>query len=534
MKKFLLMITIFLCITPTVFGATPIYNSFEFETWSSITFNNYANAVMGTSGLDYYSKGISDERFVNSMSNNYFKVMRNKDGNLFYATTTSINSYLNIDYSSTYGFYTPWMNSFNFNSSNLNMTYERIIRDMQLTFSNSGLENFDDYNSLIYLKTAIPEFYPVISGPVFSATFNSYINETPIKSEEIIPDTTNSIYGYLWSPSVISGDVEINLDYKENNQLIHGEHFIGSALQSSFVFYYYSGDNVVSFNDYVTRNAYLSTDYGTWYDFYIEPENLEYLPNNTDFYLNIYATLNDNTATVVKDFLAFHTVDNSGGGTGGDTNGDNGDYTGQLNQIEGSLNNIENKIPTSGDIEQATQNGVVQGSTDYWGSSGDLTGEKQEELISGKVDELTEQISGDLAENEIFSILKTYEDKLFGGFTGEKDFKISWNDISYMNSVIIPKGEVNFSEICRENEALGRVKTTINIILGFMLLYNCVIYLYNLLLATLGIDNPYLYEKPQDVTTTTITSDITTGRKTMVTSTRKADGNTYNVRRSIK
>lgn len=183
----------------------------------------------------------------------------------------------------------------------------------------------------------------------------------------------------------------------------------------------------------------------------------------------------------------------------------------------------------SGDIA----NGVVDGNENYWGNQNDLNGSKQEELISSKVDEVTEQISGDLAENEIFGILKTYEDKLFGGFTGEQDFKISWNNISYADGVIIPAGEINFSEICRENEALGRVKTTINIILGFMLLYNCVIYLYNLLLATLGIDNPYLYEKPQDITTTSYSVDMKTGKTTETKTTKRKDGIIFTTRRDI-
>lgn len=531
MKKFLLMITIFLCVTPTVFGATSIYNSFEPETWSQNTFNQYANAVMNTSNLDYYSMANNNDEFITALSDSCYKVMRNKNGNLFFGSN---GRQLSIDYDSSDGFYTPWMNYFTFNVTNQSMTYSYNIYDMKLTFANSGLDNYDDYYSLNYLKTAVPEFYPVICGKVYSFTFDAYVNETPVEPEpEILPDTIDSIYGYLWSPST-SGNVEINLDYKEQNQLIHGEHFIGSALQSTFVFYYYSGDEIISFNDYVTRNAYLSTDYGTWYDFYIEPQNLEYLPSNTNFYLNIYATLNDNTATVIKDFLAFHTVDNSSGGTGGDASGDNGDYTGQLNQIEGSLNNIENKIPSSGDIEQATQNGVVQGSTEYWGSSGDLTGEKQEELISGKVDELTEQISGDLAENEIFGILQTYEDKIFGSFIGEEDFKISWNDVSYMNSVIIPKGEINFSEMCRENETLANIKTTINIILGFFLLSNCVIYLYNLLLATLGIDNPYLYETPpEQVETVTYDTNINTGKTTEIKTVKNRNGPTFRTRRKL-
>lgn len=197
--------------------------------------------------------------------------------------------------------------------------------------------------------------------------------------------------------------------------------------------------------------------------------------------------------------------DNPGSGESGNVDL-SGIQTG-INNINQNLNNIENKIPSSGDIAQSTQTGFVSGNKEFWGSSGDLSGDEQEELISGKIDELTNTLSGDLAENEIFGILQTYEDKLFGGFTGEEDFVISWNDINYNGQRLIPSGEVNFSKICRENEALGNVKSTINIILTFIILMNIVIYMYNLLLATLGIDNPYLYEKPVGSVTTSEYTD---------------------------
>lgn len=223
-----------------------------------------------------------------------------------------------------------------------------------------------------------------------------------------------------------------------------------------------------------------------------------------------------------------------GDGTGGNTNYPN--YNEKLDNIQtgignvnNNLENIQQNMPTSGDIAGAT----TQGNKDYWGNSEDLNGENQEELIEDKVDELIENVSGDLNKNEIFGILQTYENKLFGSFTGQQDFKIAWNDISYMGSVIIPKGEINFSKICRENETLGKVKTTVNIILGFLLLLNCIIYLYNLLLATLGIDNPYLYEKPEDKTSVTYSTNMNTGKTTETTTMRRKDGKTFKYRREI-
>lgn len=235
----------------------------------------------------------------------------------------------------------------------------------------------------------------------------------------------------------------------------------------------------------------------------------------------------------------------SGDTSSGDTGTDSGDFGGsnqnislemtnqKIDQLNKHAEQILATMPTSGDIKEATTQGTVQGNKDYWGNNEDLNGENQEELIEGKVDELIETVSGDLNKNEIFNILETYEKKLFGSFTGQQDFKISWNDIKYMGATLIPKGEINFSEICRENETLGKVKTTVNIILGFLLLLNCIKYLYNLLLATLGIDNPYLYEKPEDTTSVTYYTNTKTGKTYENTTMKRKDGKTFKYRREL-
>lgn len=288
-------------------------------------------------------------------------------------------------------------------------------------------------------------------------------------------------------------------------------------------------------NNSINYTNYRTTQIGTGFEFYINIPSDWYKDTNTDVLNPIpgVCSLSPNTSIIYSNLLSDGTTvnppasvflstfyefadtpeipdnpedpDNPGSGESGSVDL-SGIQTG-INNINNNLNNIENKIPTSGDITQSTQTGIVSGNQEFWGSSGDLTGEQQEDLISDKIDDLTNSLSGDLAENEIFGILQTYEDKLFGGFTGQEDFVISWNDINYNGQKLIPSGEVNFSKICRENEALGKVKSTINIILTFIILMNIVIYMYNLLLATLGIDNPYLYEKPVGSVTTSEYTD---------------------------
>lgn len=53
---------------------------------------------------------------------------------------------------------------------------------------------------------------------------------------------------------------------------------------------------------------------------------------------------------------------------------------------------------------------------------------------------------------------------------------------------------MNFSKIARETPIIGQIKTTLNIILSGFLTLNILRYIYNLILTTLGIDNPFVIE----------------------------------------
>lgn len=72
------------------------------------------------------------------------------------------------------------------------------------------------------------------------------------------------------------------------------------------------------------------------------------------------------------------------GDVSGDTSGDNTDITERLDKISNDLGRIEEKIPTSGDIQQATTAGVTSGLTDYFGGSGDANFEDKQ-YTSGEV-----------------------------------------------------------------------------------------------------------------------------------------------------
>lgn len=171
------------------------------------------------------------------------------------------------------------------------------------------------------------------------------------------------------------------------------------------------------------------------------------------------------------------------------------DIKNNTNKTNEKLDNISTKIPTSGDIKQST----ISANTDFWGSSDDLNGDNQQENIKSGLNDLINGFSGELSNNSIFQIVELAELGFIDILQGKPgDFKISWNSANYLDNSIVPAGEINFTQMCKDIPILGNVKTFINIIISAFLGFNLIKYLYNLILSTLGIDNPYLYETDLD------------------------------------
>lgn len=233
--------------------------------------------------------------------------------------------------------------------------------------------------------------------------------------------------------------------------------------------------------------------------------------------------------------------DTGGGNTGNITN-PSGDITGNIDlsgieqgigNINQNLENIEDKIPTSGDIKDSTTAGVIAGNNSYWGNSGDMNHEDYENQINNGLNDSIDDITETLENNEVFDSIAIAEQKVIDLFLEEpEDFKISWNDVFYENTKLIPSGEVNFSKICRENEALGRVKSTLNIIISAMISFALFKQIYNLILVTLGIDSPFILEKPLEDEITYTTDEK--GRTYEITRGFNKDGTKYVDRRRVK
>lgn len=144
---------------------------------------------------------------------------------------------------------------------------------------------------------------------------------------------------------------------------------------------------------------------------------------------------------------------------------------------------------------------IEQGNNNYWGSQEDINKENQENLISGEISGVIDNASEEMQKNEVFGLLSDYHDKIWGMFIGEEDFKIEWNSVQYMEKELIPTGSINFTEICEE-EPFSYIKYLVNTIVSFGIIVSLIQQIYNLILSTLGIDNPYLYEDENYMTST--------------------------------
>lgn len=176
-----------------------------------------------------------------------------------------------------------------------------------------------------------------------------------------------------------------------------------------------------------------------------------------------------------------------------------------IKDINNNLENIENKIPTSGDIKNATTSGIIDGNNQYWGNSGDLNGEKEQEEIQNIINGAMENVSGELSKNKVFKALENAEKGFFDLFKNKLeeqayDLKFNWKKTEYEGATLLEDGEINISKMCREIPELARLQFYIRLIFNFTVIVNIIKQIYNLILATLGIDNPFLYEEGEQTT----------------------------------
>lgn len=190
----------------------------------------------------------------------------------------------------------------------------------------------------------------------------------------------------------------------------------------------------------------------------------------------------------------------------------NKDYTQDLSNINQSINNqgqaiVNNQnentdkiIQNQNQNTQATVNAINNANENYWGGEEDLNEEEHNQEIEGNVNDLMENVSGELAKNEVVKMLdeaeKGFIAKFQKGLAEEAyDLKFEWPDIKYEGLTLIEAGELNISKICRENETMGVVKGYIQVIATFTVVMNILGTIYNMILHALGVSHPELTVK---------------------------------------
>lgn len=109
----------------------------------------------------------------------------------------------------------------------------------------------------------------------------------------------------------------------------------------------------------------------------------------------------------------------------------------------------------------------------------------------------------------------------------KNDFTISWQAVNYLDTPLIPEGEINFSQMCRENEQLGRLKTWLSIILKIQLITSLSIMIWNYITEVVGLKE--MKEPTMQITN----SYDENGNLTRTYSGKDTDGNRYSIKRKI-
>lgn len=209
-------------------------------------------------------------------------------------------------------------------------------------------------------------------------TSNEYLllNRPIISQPEIIPNDTDNSYGYYFYESQNTPAIPVNKLSLQNYYSLDEWWFIGDDLNYSYNYYYYSGDTKISINNLITLNTSRNSgDTGTYYFPRIYRQQLDNLPNNTGFYLDITCSLGNDTEIIIEDFYSFYTysvVEDSGStGTIIITNGSGETSSGEidLSGIQVGINNISNTIEntilgeenSSGERQGGLLGGILDG-----------------------------------------------------------------------------------------------------------------------------------------------------------------------------
>ena len=407
-------------------------------------------------------------------------------------------------------------NNTDFNTSgNYNTNFKSYLQQLTVEQKNSVKTKINEYlyaNDLDYQDINLNTFLISNADTTFVIYFVFSNNTAPNNNDlgylEIKNDTYNLTRLYIKDNDKTIRYLKITVAYYNNSLHFTLDNFaeinsnglrinLGKTAYSENTEIFYSS-NISCYK--LTQIAYIgypisasneTTRFLRNYSAYISTDDGAYIPEEPDI------DSGDNTG-------GGNTGDNTGGNTG-TTNVDLSKVENGIKDINNNLENIEGKIPTSGDIKNATTSGIIDGNNQYWGTSEDLNGEKEQEEIKDIINGAMENVSGELSKNKVFKALESAEKGFFDLFKNKLeeqayDLKLNWKKTEYEGATLLEDGEINISKMCREIPELARLQFYIRLIFNFTVIVNIIKQIYNLILATLGIDNPFLYEVGEQTT----------------------------------
>lgn len=428
----------------------------------------------------------------------------------------------------------------NLNGSTSNTTFSRISENN--TYISDFITWFNNNNTLDISENTTFFYYRQINSTNGQILYGNYNNSKPGNSElpflYIYFNNSSSLNFYAIDDSnqLLRHEIRAFDVTTTSNGFTYSSMrttYTGTSLQASF---YWRNKNIYWNSDYFANNAIMEKIPGVvsfsstnaiyvnynGRDFYNVPETRQLLTEYDDSYIpsepdtsssgdnqEIINTINDNTDRIII---------NNNINTDDIINSQN-DNTDRI---------IDNQNENTEEIVSAINNS----NENYWGSDEDLDGKDQEDFISNSVNSLVADVSGELHQNAVFQHLDTAENTFLDFFRNKQDESyydliISWDAISpvitmFDGSVTISDGQsiiagdsINISQLCRENEQLGKIQQYIRIIFNFSCLIALLWQIYNLVLSTLGIDNPYLYEDADVVDAVNVdTGEVRTSYRT--------------------
>lgn len=330
----------------TQFNNKRQYIDYDF-TWNDVTIF-YNNGLTSNAG-----RGLTID-FIIAPNNYNNLILKNNYTNRY--EIDILNNYKAIDIG--YGQY-GW-------NTMLTITTMSLYPKFELEISNGNINNlncFISINNDRHIKFNSTDY-------TISTDILYFTDSGGIVTPEITPEDTESDYGYYFYDSQLVGAIPVNKLSLQEFYSLDEWWYIGDELNYTYNYYYYSGDEKISINNLITLNTSRNSgDTGSFYFPKLYRQQIDSLPNDTGFYLDISCSLGNDTVTIIEDFYSFYTFSEvvDSGATGVITN-ESGDITGgvDLTGIQVGLNNLNNNLTSQPDISNITiSSGEIESSLGF-------------------------------------------------------------------------------------------------------------------------------------------------------------------------